>query len=136
LKPGLSKTSLGAKRHGCQIPPTGPTLQSIVRERARSPASASRTNRPTKAEKLKALGADHVIDYRAEDFSAAAWRISGKKGVDLPNIIGCDGWAPSLRTLRKNGRLATCSPEGSRRLAWLRRCPRSRLKVSLNTCLR
>ncbi len=62
-----------------------------------------------KAEKLKALGADHVIDYRAEDFSAAAWRISGKKGVDLVvNFTGGDTWAPSLRTLRKDGRLLTC----------------------------
>lgn len=62
-----------------------------------------------KAEKLKELGADHVIDYRAEDFSAAAWRISGKNGVDLVvNFTGGDTWAPSLRTLRKDGRLVTC----------------------------
>ena len=62
-----------------------------------------------KAEKLRELGADHVIDYRAEDFSAAAWRISGKRGVDLVvNFTGGDTWAPSLRTLRKDGRLVTC----------------------------
>jgi alcohol dehydrogenase len=62
-----------------------------------------------KAERLRELGADHVIDYRAEDFSAAAWRISGKRGVDLVvNFTGGNTWAPSLRTLRKDGRLVTC----------------------------
>jgi len=62
-----------------------------------------------KAARLRALGADHVIDYRQEDFSSAAWKLSEKRGVDLVvNFTGGDTWAPSLRTLRKDGRLVTC----------------------------
>lgn len=58
---------------------------------------------------LRALGADHVIDSAAEDFSAAAWRLSGKKGVDVVmNYTGGDTWVPSLKAMRKRGRLITC----------------------------
>ncbi|GAB4183346.1 MAG: zinc-binding dehydrogenase [Thalassobaculales bacterium] len=58
---------------------------------------------------LRALGADHVIDSAVEDFSAAAWKISGKKGVDLVmNYTGGDTWVPSLKALRRRGRLITC----------------------------
>ncbi|MCC7426471.1 MAG: zinc-binding dehydrogenase [Alphaproteobacteria bacterium] len=58
---------------------------------------------------LRSIGAEHVIDSAAEDFSAAAWRLSGKKGVDLVmNYTGGDTWVPSLRAMRKRGRLITC----------------------------
>jgi len=62
-----------------------------------------------KCERLRALGADHVVDYSREDFSREAWRLSGKRGVDLViNYTGGDTWNASLRTLRKGGRLVTC----------------------------
>jgi alcohol dehydrogenase len=62
-----------------------------------------------KLDKLGALGADHLINYAEEDFSAAAWRISGKKGVDVVvNYTGGDTWVPSLRALKLYGRLLTC----------------------------
>ena len=64
---------------------------------------------PDKLARLKALGAQHLIDYTTEDFSAAAWRISGKKGVDVcVNFTGGDTWVPSIRALALNGRLLTC----------------------------
>ena len=62
-----------------------------------------------KCVRLKTLGADHVIDYTGEDFSRAAWRLSGKRGVDVVvNFTGGDTWVPSLRALRRGGRLVTC----------------------------
>lgn len=62
-----------------------------------------------KLDKLGELGADHLINYADEDFSAAAWRISGKKGVDVVvNFTGGETWVPSLRALKLFGRLLTC----------------------------
>lgn len=63
------------------------------------------------ADKAKLLEphSDHVIDMAVEDFSRAAWRISGKQGVDVVlNYTGGDTWVPSLRAMRKRGRLVTC----------------------------
>jgi NADPH:quinone reductase-like Zn-dependent oxidoreductase len=69
-----------------------------------------------KAARLKALGADHVINYQAEDFVAAVHARYGKPrlwsrdgGIDLVvNFTGGDTWVPSLRTLRRQGRMITC----------------------------
>lgn len=69
-----------------------------------------------KAEQLKALGADHVVDYRETDFSK--WAISqyGKPqrrsyegGVDVVvNFTGGDTWVPSLKCLKRGGALLVC----------------------------
>jgi alcohol dehydrogenase len=62
-----------------------------------------------KCARLKDLGADHVINYSKEDFSRQAWTISGKKGVDIcVNFTGGDTWVPSIRTLKRYGKLLTC----------------------------
>jgi alcohol dehydrogenase len=62
-----------------------------------------------KLRRLRALGADHLVDYTREDFSRRAWEISGKKGVDVVvNYTGGDTWVPSLRALAHHGRLLTC----------------------------
>lgn len=62
-----------------------------------------------KCARLAALGADYVIDYSHDDFSREAWRISGKRGVDLAiNYTGGNTWNSSLKALRKGGRLVTC----------------------------
>ena len=62
-----------------------------------------------KLQRLKELGADHLIDYTREDFSRRAWEISGKKGVDVAvNYTGGDTWVPSIRALALHGRLLTC----------------------------
>jgi len=80
-----------------------------------------------KVEALKEIGADHVIDSAAEDFSRAAWGLSGKRGVDLVvNYTGGDTWVPSLRSLRPRGRLVTCGatasfdPRTDMRYIWVR----------------
>ena len=69
-----------------------------------------------KIKRLYALGADHVIDYAAGDFMAEVHARYGKPtrrnfegGVDVViNFTGGDTWVPSLRCLRRGGRLLTC----------------------------
>ena len=69
-----------------------------------------------KLERLKALGADHVIDYKTTDFSKWAVEKYGKPqrrtyegGVDIViNFTGGDTWVPSLRCLKRGGSLLVC----------------------------
>ena len=85
------------------------------------------TSSAEKAAFLTELGADHVINTQAQEFSAEAWRISGRQGVDMViNHVGGDSWVPSLRCLRKRGRLVTCGatagfdPRTDIRYIWVR----------------
>jgi alcohol dehydrogenase len=80
-----------------------------------------------KLERLRKLGAAHLIDYSKSNFSAEAWKLSGKRGVDVVvNFTGGDTWVPSLRTLRHGGRLLTCGatagfdPKEDIRFIWTR----------------
>lgn len=67
------------------------------------------THGEDKVTALSSLGADYIIDSSKESFSAAAWKISERKGVDVViNYTGGDTWVPSLRALRRGGRLITC----------------------------
>ena len=71
-----------------------------------------------KLEKLRALGADHLIDYTKQDFVQAAYELYGKpsrrganvgNGLDVVvNFTGGDTWVKSLRCLKVGGRLLTC----------------------------
>ncbi len=62
-----------------------------------------------KAEKAKALGADHVINYREDRFEGVVRKLTGKKGVDVVfEHVGADTWNGSLLSLRRGGRLVTC----------------------------
>jgi len=96
-----------ARAHGCRV------------------IAAASTN--AKLEKLAALGADHLINYEKEDFSRAAWRISGKQGLDVcVNFTGGSTWVPSLRAMRHHGKLLTCGatagfdPQTDIRYIWQR----------------
>ncbi len=62
-----------------------------------------------KAVKARALGADHVINYRTERFEGVVRKLTAKKGVDVVfEHVGADTWSGSLLSLRKGGRLVTC----------------------------
>jgi len=62
------------------------------------------------------LGADMVIDRsREEDWSKAAFLASGKQGIDVVVDNVGTTFMPSLRTLRKGGRLLTVGTTGGRR---------------------
>lgn len=71
-----------------------------------------------KAARLRAIGADHTINYAEQDFVQETYRLYGKPtrrgagtqlGVDVVvNYTGGDTWVKSLRVLRVGGRLLTC----------------------------
>ncbi len=62
-----------------------------------------------KAEKAKALGADHVINYRTDRFEGAVRKLTAKKGVDVVfEHVGADTFSGSLLCLKRGGRLVTC----------------------------
>lgn len=55
---------------------------------------------------LRALGVDHLIDYRTEDFEARAREITNGRGVDLIlDAIGGESWKKGYRLLAPMGRL-------------------------------
>src|SRR5258708_17037267 len=61
-----------------------------------------------KAEKAKALGADHVINYRTERFEGAVRKITAKKGVDVVfEHVGAETFNGSLLCLNRGARLVT-----------------------------
>jgi len=62
-----------------------------------------------KAEKAKAIGADHVVNYRTERFEGAVRKLTGRKGVDVVfEHVGADTFNGSLLCLKRGGRLVTC----------------------------
>jgi alcohol dehydrogenase len=62
-----------------------------------------------KAEKAKALGADHVINYRTDRFEHLVRKITAKKGVDVVfEHTGAETFPGSLLSLKRGGRLVTC----------------------------
>jgi alcohol dehydrogenase len=62
-----------------------------------------------KVEKAKAIGADHVINYRKERFETITRKLTNKKGVDVVfEHVGGEGFNGSLLVLKRGGRLVTC----------------------------
>ena len=74
------------------------------------------TSSPEKMQKLKELGADEVLNVKEVDFSKWAVEKYGKPqrrsydgGVDVViNFTGGDTWHPSLRCLKRGGKLLVC----------------------------
>jgi NADPH:quinone reductase-like Zn-dependent oxidoreductase len=74
------------------------------------------TSSPEKMAKLKELGADEVLNVKDTDFSKWAVEKYGKPqrrsydgGVDVViNFTGGDTWHPSLRCLKRGGKLLVC----------------------------
>ena len=71
---------------------------------------------PEKAERLKSLGADHVVNYKEVDFSKWVIENFGKPqrrtyegGVDVAiNFTGGDSWFPTLRCVKRGGKILVC----------------------------
>jgi len=62
-----------------------------------------------KIDRTRALGADHVLDHYAGDFSADVRRLTDGRGVDVVvEHVGEATWDRSVRCLATGGRLVTC----------------------------
>jgi alcohol dehydrogenase len=62
-----------------------------------------------KGEKAKALGADHIINYKTDRFEHLVRKITAKKGVDVVfEHVGAETFSGSLLSLKRGGRLVTC----------------------------
>ena len=67
-------------------------------------------------DRLRELGADHVVNYRETDFSRWVIERYGKPqrrsydgGVDVVvNFTGGDTWLPSIKSLKRGGTLLVC----------------------------
>lgn len=63
----------------------------------------------SKIEGVRALGADHVINYRKDRFEHETRKITKKKGVDVVfEHVGADTFNGSLLSMKRGGRLVTC----------------------------
>jgi alcohol dehydrogenase len=85
-----------------------------------------------KLARLKTLGADHAVNYRDTDWSKWVIEKYGKPqrrsfdgGVDVViNFTGGDTWLPSLRCLKRGGKLLVCGatagydPQEDLRYVW------------------
>lgn len=64
---------------------------------------------PAKCAKVAALGAHHVIDYKAKDFVAEVRQLTGKAGVHVVfEHVGAATFDGSLKCLARGGRVVTC----------------------------
>ncbi len=78
-----------AKKHGCTVYTT--------------------VGSDDKIEKARALGADHVINYREDRFEGVVRKLTKKKGVDVVfEHVGTDTIPGSMLCMKRGGRLVTC----------------------------
>jgi NADPH:quinone reductase-like Zn-dependent oxidoreductase len=101
LRPGEDVLVLGA---GAGVGTAAIQIAKMVGCRVFATAST-----PEKLEKARRLGADVVIDYKAEEFDKKIREFTDRRGVDVVvDYVGADTWVRSLRSARKGGRLLTC----------------------------
>ncbi len=71
---------------------------------------------PAKCDAARALGADHAINYREEDFAEAVRTITGGRGADLClDMVAGDYTQRNLDCLAEDGRLVTIAVLGGAR---------------------
>ena len=73
------------------------------------------TSTDDKMAKALELGADHVVNYRDDDWVEQVIAYTGGRGVDLAqDLVGARTWADTLRTLALNGRMVVCGSHSGR----------------------
>jgi putative PIG3 family NAD(P)H quinone oxidoreductase len=79
-------------------------------------ATVVATARAAKHQRLRELGADHVVDYAAEDFVARTRELTGGHGADVVlDIIGGAYLQRNVEVLATGGRLTIIGMQGGRR---------------------
>ena len=67
------------------------------------------TSAPAKAERTRALGAEHVFDHYSGDYAKEVKRLTDGRGADIVvEHVGELTWDRSVRALATGGRLVTC----------------------------
>jgi len=67
------------------------------------------TSTDAKAQRARALGADHVVNYTTEDFVAECKRLTNKLGVDaVIEHVGGEVFVKSVLSTKWGGRVVTC----------------------------
>jgi NADPH:quinone reductase-like Zn-dependent oxidoreductase len=67
------------------------------------------TSTDAKMDRARALGADEVVNYTAQDFVAEVKRLTGKRGADVViEHVGGDVLAKSIVATASGGRIVTC----------------------------
>ncbi|MDE2747350.1 MAG: zinc-binding dehydrogenase [Chloroflexota bacterium] len=73
------------------------------------------TSTPEKMERARALGADHVVNYKDRAWVEQVIACTDGRGVDVAqDLVGAATWADSLRTLKRNGRMVVCGSHSGR----------------------
>ena len=73
------------------------------------------TSTADKMAKALELGADHVVNYRDEDWVEQVLAFTGGRGVDLAqDLVGARTWGDTLLTLARNGRMVVCGSHSGR----------------------
>lgn len=67
------------------------------------------TSAPGKAERTRAIGAEHVLDHYSGDYAKDVKRLTDGRGADIVvEHVGEATWDRSVRALATGGRLVTC----------------------------
>lgn len=88
----------------------GVAVMALQMAKARGAWVCATTGGADKVEKVRALGADHVLDYKASpDWAKEAFLATGKRGFHaVLDSSGTATFGKSLRLLTHGGRLVTC----------------------------
>jgi NADPH:quinone reductase-like Zn-dependent oxidoreductase len=67
------------------------------------------TGSDAKADRARAIGADHVVNYATQDFVAEVKKLTGKRGADLVvEHVGGEVMTKSVLATASGGRIVTC----------------------------
>jgi alcohol dehydrogenase len=62
-----------------------------------------------KLERLRELGAAHLVRARGSDYGKKVWEQTEKRGADvIVDTIGAETWSTTLRTIARGGRILVC----------------------------